>query len=142
MNLFWAINRMNAVAADKGLETSELLKTKLLDEAHAIAEEDVRINKQIGMNALPLVPDQATIIHHCNTGSLATVDYGTAFGVIRTAHEQGKKVNVLVDETRPRLQGGRCGGLGAGWSFRKTRARLSGRHRIAGSCQQASIAHQ
>ena len=107
MNLFWAINRMNAVAADKDLETTELLKTRLLDEAHAIAEEDVRINKQIGMNALPLVPDQATIIHHCNTGSLATVDYGTALGVIRTAHEQGKKVNVLVDETRPRLQGGR-----------------------------------
>jgi methylthioribose-1-phosphate isomerase len=59
------------------------------------------------LNALVLVPDEATIIHHCNTGSLATVDYGTALGIIRTAHEHGKKVKVLVDETRPRLQGAR-----------------------------------
>jgi methylthioribose-1-phosphate isomerase len=107
VNLFWAIDRMNAAAADPDLGTVELLSTRLLDEAHAIAEEDVRINQQIGKNALPLVPDRATIIHHCNTGGLATVSYGTALGVIRAAHEQGKKVSVLVDETRPRLQGAR-----------------------------------
>jgi methylthioribose-1-phosphate isomerase len=76
-------------------------------EAHTIAEADVLINRQIGLNALPLVPDEATVIHHCNTGSLATVDYGTALGIIRTAHEHGKNIQVLVDETRPRLQGAR-----------------------------------
>jgi len=67
----------------------------------------VRTNKQIGLNAMPLVPDGAKIIHHCNTGSLATVDYGTALGIIRTAHEQGKQVHAYLDETRPRLQGAR-----------------------------------
>ncbi|MEZ4719244.1 MAG: hypothetical protein R2851_24615 [Caldilineaceae bacterium] len=61
-----------------------------LAEADAIAADDVWTNKQIGLNALALVPQSATIIHHCNTGSLATVDYGTALGVIRTAHEQGR----------------------------------------------------
>ena len=54
-----------------------------------------------------LINDGDTVIHHCNTGALATVDWGTALGVIRTAHEQGKRVHVLVDETRPRLQGAR-----------------------------------
>ncbi len=61
----------------------------------------------MGLNALELVPQNATCIHHCNTGSLATVDYGTALGVIRTAHEHGRHINVIVDETRPRLQGAR-----------------------------------
>jgi methylthioribose-1-phosphate isomerase len=76
-----------------------------LSEAKSIAAEDVALNKQIGRNALPLIPDEAKIIHHCNTGSLATVDYGTALGIIRMAHESGKKVLALLDETRPRLQG-------------------------------------
>ena len=107
VNLFWALERMNKRIADSTLDTVPALQKATLAEAHAIAEEDVAINKAIGMNALPLIPDNATIIHHCNTGSLATVDYGTALGVIRTAHEHGKKVFVLLDETRPRLQGGR-----------------------------------
>ena len=107
VNLFWALERMNKRIADSALDTVPALQNATLSEAHAIAEEDVAINKAMGMNALPLIPDEATIIHHCNTGSLATVDYGTALGVIRTAHEQGKKVSVLLDETRPRLQGGR-----------------------------------
>jgi methylthioribose-1-phosphate isomerase len=107
VNLFWAIDRMMARISDPSLNTITALQTATLNEAHAIANEDVSINKQIGMNAMPLVPDNATIIHHCNTGSLATVDYGTALGVIRTAHEQGKNVFALLDETRPRLQGGR-----------------------------------
>ena len=107
VNLFWALERMNKRIADSTLDTVPALQKATLAEAHAIAEEDVAINKAIGMNALPLIPDNATIIHHCNTGSLANVDYGTALGVIRTAHEHGKKVFVLLDETRPRLQGGR-----------------------------------
>ena len=107
VNLFWALDRMNERIADPSLDTVSALQKVTLAEAHAIAEEDVAINKAIGMNALPLIPDKATIIHHCNTGSLATVDYGTALGVIRTAHEQGKEILALLDETRPRLQGGR-----------------------------------
>jgi methylthioribose-1-phosphate isomerase len=107
VNLFWAIDRMKERIADPALDSVTALKDAVIAEAHAIAEEDVEINKSIGRNAMPLVPDEATIIHHCNTGSLATMDYGTALGIIRMAHEQGKKVFALLDETRPRLQGGR-----------------------------------
>ena len=107
VNLFWAIDRMTTRITNPGLDTIAALQAATLAEAHAIAAEDVAINKQIGINAMPLIPDKATIIHHCNTGSLATVDYGTALGIIRMAHEQGKKVLALLDETRPRLQGAR-----------------------------------
>ena len=107
VNLFWAIDRMMNRLNDPALDSIEALQAAALAEAEAIAAEDVAINKQIGRNAMPLVPDGATIIHHCNTGSLATVDYGTALGIIRMAHEEGKNVFALVDETRPRLQGGR-----------------------------------
>lgn len=107
VNLFWAIKRMQTVLADPGLDSVEKMGETAVAEAKAIAAEDVEINKQMGFNALELVPQNATCIHHCNTGSLATVDYGTALGVIRMAHEQGRNINVIVDETRPRLQGGR-----------------------------------
>ncbi|MEJ2747728.1 MAG: S-methyl-5-thioribose-1-phosphate isomerase, partial [Anaerolineae bacterium] len=107
VNLFWAIDRIMNRIADPSLDSIAALQNAILAEAHAIAEENTTANRQIGMNALPLIPDEATIIHHCNTGSLATVDYGTALGVIRAAHEHGKKVLALLDETRPRLQGGR-----------------------------------
>ncbi len=107
VNLFWALDRMNSRIADPALNSITAIQKATLAEAHAIAEEDVAINKAIGMHALPLIPEKATIIHHCNTGSLATVDYGTALGIIRTAHENGKEVFALLDETRPRLQGGR-----------------------------------
>ena len=107
VNLFWAIQRMINRLADPALDAIPAVQAAILAEAHAIAAEDVQINKQIGRNAMPLIPDTATIIHHCNTGSLATVDYGTALGIVRMAHEQGKKVLALLDETRPRLQGAR-----------------------------------
>jgi methylthioribose-1-phosphate isomerase len=79
----------------------------VLAEANAIAEEDAHACRQMGLFGAQLVPDQAGIIHHCNTGALATVGIGTALGVIRTAHEAGKNIHVFVDETRPRLQGAR-----------------------------------
>lgn len=105
VNLFWAIQRvMDRVNASRHLNTDDL-RHAILQEAHLIAEEDIRANKQIGMNAQPLIPDPAKILHHCNTGSLATVDYGTALGIIRIAHESGKQVHAFLDETRPRLQG-------------------------------------
>jgi methylthioribose-1-phosphate isomerase len=107
VNLFWALDRMQRIIENPTYAIPASLKDALLQEAHAIADEDAAVCKQIGLNGLALIPDTATIIHHCNTGSLATMDYGTALGMIRTAHEHGKHVNVLVDETRPRLQGAR-----------------------------------
>ena len=107
VNLFWALDRMGALVENGDFQTVDAVRTATLAEAHAIATEDVAINRSIGRHALELIPDKATIIHHCNTGSLATVDYGTALGIIRMAHEEGKEVLALLDETRPRLQGGR-----------------------------------
>lgn len=107
VNLFWAVERLLRRAADPAWVDAEGLREALLAEAQAMAAEDVAANRQIGLHGLPLVPDPATIVHHCNTGALATVDYGTALGVVRTAHEHGRRVHVYVDETRPRLQGAR-----------------------------------
>jgi methylthioribose-1-phosphate isomerase len=97
---------MNKVYANHET-TCDKLRDLILQEAHKIAEEDIRANRQIGQNAQPLVPNPARILHHCNTGSLATVDYGTALGIVRCAFESGKQVHVYLDETRPRLQGAR-----------------------------------
>ena len=106
-NLKWATERVLARLADPSVNTVQAIQQLALAEAQAIAAEDVQTNRQMGLNALPLIPPKATIIHHCNTGALATVDYGTALGVIRCAHEHGRQLHVLVDETRPRLQGAR-----------------------------------
>lgn len=106
VNLFWAIKRMQARAAGN-FPTAAALAAALLEEAETIAAEDIAINKQMGANGAALVPEKATIIHHCNTGSLATVSWGTALGVVRSAFYAGKDITVLVDETRPRLQGAR-----------------------------------
>jgi len=107
VNLAWAVDRiLNKVSSLQSLSTDSL-RQFVLDEAQRIADEDVEINKRMAEHGAALINDGDTIIHHCNTGALATVDWGTALGVIRTAHEQGKKIHVLVDETRPRLQGAR-----------------------------------
>lgn len=106
INLFWAIQRMLDCAAAP-LPSVDALRAALLAEAHAIYALERESNRQIGLNALPLVPDGAKIIHHCNTGPLATGEYGTALRVITAAHEAGKGVHAYVDETRPRLQGAR-----------------------------------
>jgi methylthioribose-1-phosphate isomerase len=78
-----------------------------LQSAQHIADDDVKLNRRMGFNGAELIADGDTILHHCNTGALATVDWGTALGVVFAAHEQGKQIHVLVDETRPRLQGAR-----------------------------------
>ncbi|MBN2499971.1 MAG: S-methyl-5-thioribose-1-phosphate isomerase [Anaerolineales bacterium] len=106
VNLGWALARMLRRTAD--LEGSpDDLRAALLVEAQKIADEDVEINKRMAEYGAALIRPGETVIHHCNTGALATVDWGTALGVIRMAHEQGKNIHVLVDETRPRLQGAR-----------------------------------
>jgi methylthioribose-1-phosphate isomerase len=83
------------------------LRDFVVAEAQNIAEEDVAINRTMARNGAALIDDGDTILHHCNTGPLATVDIGTALGCIIEAHRQGKRIHVLVDETRPRLQGAR-----------------------------------
>ncbi len=103
INLHWALKRMLKVA-NRDFSNLNEVKAALLAEAGCMADEDVETNKAISSNGAELINDGDTIIHHCNTGALATVDWGTALGVIRMAHEQGKHIHVLVDETRPRLQ--------------------------------------
>jgi methylthioribose-1-phosphate isomerase len=107
VNLRWAVDRLLHVAESLRVDGPERMRQGLLAEAQLLADEDVEINHRIGQHGAVLIQDGDTVIHHCNTGALATVDYGTALGVIRTAHEQGKQIHVLVDETRPRLQGSR-----------------------------------
>jgi len=105
VNLSWAVARLLRRAEAESDPIS--IPGALLAEAQALADEDVEVNKRLGEHGAALIRDGDTILHHCNTGALATVDYGTALGVIRTTHEQGKQMHVLVDETRPRFQGAR-----------------------------------
>jgi methylthioribose-1-phosphate isomerase len=108
VNLAWAVDRVLWTAEQmREKRNAKQLRQLVLDAAQRIADEDVEINKRMADHGAALINDGDTIIHHCNTGALATVDWGTALGVIRTAHEQGKRIHVLVDETRPRLQGAR-----------------------------------
>ena len=107
VNLFWAIERMLRTARSSAPETVAGVVAELIAEAQRIADEDVAINKRMGEHGAALIEDGFNILTHCNAGALATVDYGTALAPIRTAHAQGKKVHVWVDETRPRLQGAR-----------------------------------
>ena len=106
MNLSWAVNRMLAEADHYSGDRDGLLEL-LLASANRIADEDVAANKRMAEYGAALIEDGDSIVHHCNTGALAVVDWGTALGVIRTAFEQGKRIHVFVDETRPRLQGAR-----------------------------------
>lgn len=107
VNLTWAIQRQLRVATNEELTTVDEVREALLAEAQRLADEDVALNRRMGFYGAELISDGDTILHHCNTGALATVDWGTALGVIFAAHEQGKDIHVLVDETRPRLQGSR-----------------------------------
>lgn len=108
VNLFWAVDEMARRVSKVAVENGEQYREVLLACANELFQEDIDINRAIGQSALALMPEaKVTFIHHCNTGSLATVDFGTALGIIRTAHEAGLNVHVFVDETRPRLQGAR-----------------------------------
>jgi methylthioribose-1-phosphate isomerase len=107
VNLAWAVDKMIATASEGNFQRPDDLCRALLNEAQRIADEDVAINQRMGANGAVLIHDGDTVLHHCNTGALATVDYGTALGVVRAAFEQGKQFHMLLDETRPRLQGAR-----------------------------------
>jgi len=95
--------RMDAMSDAAPSEIAE----KLLEEAHEVSSEDIRINRAMGTFGADLLPDGARVLTHCNAGALATAGHGTALGVIRSAVESGKKISVIADETRPFLQGAR-----------------------------------
>jgi len=114
-NLFWALERMKRVHAENRLLPCGALGLRLLREAQAMDEEDVETNRRIGAFGKDLIEDGDSVLTHCNAGGLATAGYGTAVGVIRAAFEEGKKVHVFVDETRPFLQGARL----TAWELRE-----------------------
>jgi methylthioribose-1-phosphate isomerase len=106
VNLFWAADRVLDKARDF-TGPVEALKTLVVQEAQKIADEDAEANRAMGENGAVLINDGDVILTHCNAGELATVEYGTALGVIRAAWKQGKKIKVIATETRPLLQGAR-----------------------------------
>jgi len=105
VNLKWGVERMLGIAKKGRGMGGEGIKKLLLKEALKMAEEDVQTNKLIGFYGNKLIKKGMNVLTVCNAGALATVDYGTALGVIRAAHESGKKIHVYPAETRPRLQG-------------------------------------
>jgi methylthioribose-1-phosphate isomerase len=108
VNLQWALDRVltraRKTADSDGIEAATRDVVALANE---MADEDVAVNRRIGAHGLELVSEGANLLTHCNAGALATVDYGTALGVVRAAHESGRGIHVFVDETRPFLQGAR-----------------------------------
>jgi len=117
INLFWAIERMRNFYIQLKTENKSLeqVRLSLIEEAKRMHKEDVEANRALGRFGAELIPDQATVLTHCNAGALATAGYGTALGVIRAAVEAGKKVMVYADETRPFLQGSRL----TAWELQK-----------------------
>ena len=105
VNLKWAVERMSRLVEGMAGHPVEDIKRALRKESEAVLAEDIEINRRMGRHGQRLVPKGAAILTHCNAGSLATGGYGTALGVIRAAHEAGKRVHVIADETRPWLQG-------------------------------------
>lgn len=107
VNLFWALERMRAVREAAGALAPREAAARLLEEAHRIREEDIAANRALGAHGAALLPDCARVLTHCNAGALATAGHGTALGVIRSAVQAGKRISVVVGETRPYLQGAR-----------------------------------
>jgi methylthioribose-1-phosphate isomerase len=107
VNLFWALERMRRTALAARAAGVDQVRARLLEEAQAILDEDLAANQAMGAHGAALVPAGARILTHCNAGALATAGYGTALGVVRAAHAQGKVALVWVDETRPVMQGSR-----------------------------------
>lgn len=107
VNLFWGLDRMRAAAVKNKTRSMAVIKRALLAEAHKVYEEDKAICRRMAGHGARLIKNGDVILTHCNAGALATADYGTALGVIYKAKEQGKRIKVYADETRPLLQGAR-----------------------------------
>lgn len=115
VNLAWALDRMGRVVEENlSLDAAGLFR-RVREEAIAIYREDLAVNRALGHHGAALIGDPATVLTHCNAGALATAGYGTALGVVRAAREEGKKISVFADETRPFLQGSRL----TAWELRK-----------------------
>ena len=106
VNLFWAVDQILKKAHETLGDAKAVVKV-VVDEAQRMADDDVEHNRKIGEHGSKLIGNEDVILTHCNAGSLATVDYGTALGIVRTAWEQGKEIKVIATETRPKLQGAR-----------------------------------
>ncbi len=115
VNLAWALERMQKRDAQSSADPPRVRAAILLAEAHAIAREDVELNRAMGRHGAALLADGARVLTHCNAGALATAGHGTALGVIRSARDAGKRVRVFADETRPFLQGARL----TAWELRE-----------------------
>ena len=107
VNLFWAIRRMQQKFEMLRVRPVAQIKHAIIEEAQRMHAEDIAINQEMGRHGAALMPASGGVLTHCNAGALATAGYGTALGVIRAAVEQGKKIHVYADETRPFLQGSR-----------------------------------
>ena len=107
VNLFWAIRRMQEKFEGIAIRPIPQIKQELIEEAKRMHAEDIAANQAMGRHGATLMPSAGGVLTHCNAGALATAGYGTALGVIRAAVEQGKKIHVYADETRPFLQGSR-----------------------------------
>ena len=107
VNLFWAIRRMQEKFERIRIRPIAQIKQDLIEEARRMHAEDIAANQAMGRHGATLLPSSGGVLTHCNAGALATAGYGTALGVIRAAVEQGKKLHVFADETRPFLQGSR-----------------------------------
>jgi methylthioribose-1-phosphate isomerase len=107
VNIHWAVERIKRYMADNKKEPIDSLKQLLIDEAQRVLEEDITVNRAIGQWGASFIKDGDTILTHCNAGSLATGGYGTATAAMLVAQEQGKRIHVIADETRPVLQGAR-----------------------------------
>lgn len=107
VNLFWAIRRMQERFEQLRIRPVGQMRQSLIEEAQRMHAEDIAANQAMGRHGATLMPSSGGVLTHCNAGALATAGYGTALGVIRAAVEQGKKIHVYADETRPFLQGSR-----------------------------------
>ena len=115
VNLTWSLKRIMNILREKKNIGIDRLKANILKEAQSIAREDIEINIAIGRHGASLIKNGNNILTHCNAGALATAGYGTALEVIKSAHKEGKKIHVYVDETRPFLQGTRL----TAWELKK-----------------------
>lgn len=115
VNLFWALERMKKVCLENKALPIPKLKERLKEEAIKIFNEDIETNRSIGRNGAKLLKDGMTVETHCNAGALATAGFGTALGCVYAATEEGKRIHVVVDETRPVLQGARL----TAWELQK-----------------------
>ncbi|MCL5676788.1 MAG: S-methyl-5-thioribose-1-phosphate isomerase, partial [Firmicutes bacterium] len=144
VNLFWALDRMMARAQvqREGGASAREVATALREEAGRMADDDVDVNRRIGQFGQTLLRDGDGVLTHCNAGALATVDYGTALGVIRAAHAAGKRLRVYMDETRPVLQGARLTAWEAvqsGWDATLITDNMAGHFMRLGHIQAAVV---